>query len=256
MFLQGLGHATGDRYLLGDHGDADISPLVRQEMHQAYDLISKHHALLGLDHAGGAEYRKSRQKINFDNFIAELHLMYVAAGPLLRHHVASFPKDSPVGTAWNFVYGELRDRIFAGREYDYSSSFQTHSETTPLELETHLTNPTTQELPRDIQFYGARGYLFQPPEEGTELILGRKHFPHSPGAKNISNKHLKLFRFEDFYFVQDLGSTHGITVVQADGTKVELADFQHKPTAPYPILRGDRILLPGVELMIDLHRLD
>jgi hypothetical protein len=252
IFLQGLGYATAGRYLLGDQGDPHISKLIRKKMHRAYRVIAHHRAMIGLDHAGGSESRKHHQGKDLGNFISELHLIYVAAGPLLRQHIASFPENSPVSRAWKFVYRELRDRIFAGREYDYSPLIETSSKTTdpPLRYSSHppnLLNPKTVRPVYPIIYQWGRYYL-EVPEAGSELILGRKNFQMSKKYKDISSYHLRLFGFENFYFVQDLGSKNGTIIIPQAEKKIVLQDSQRNPTMPYPILSGDRIALPGIEL--------
>lgn len=254
LFLHELGHVTDDRYQPGAQGDSSIPESIREKMRKAHRVIAGHRAFIGLDYAGGPDYRKGYQGDFFGEFIADLNPIYVAAGPLLRQHVASFSKDSEVGKAWNFVYRELRDRIYEGREYDYSPSFETNPDTaSPLWHSSHSPDSiksTMKSSPRQIRYEYGR-YRFGLPEQGSELILGRKHFARSHESTNISSTHLKLFRFEDFYFVQDLGSKNGTEIIQADGNKMVLKDPARRPTIPHPILRGDRIRLPGVELSVD-----
>jgi serine/threonine protein phosphatase PrpC len=118
MLLHELGHSTAERYLLGTEGDPSISEAVRQKMHQAHQILVKNRAMLGLDHAGGPKYRRSYQA-QFEEFLAEMNLNYVAAGPMLRQHIQQYPEGSEVRKAWDFVYHEMQHRIFAGREYGY-----------------------------------------------------------------------------------------------------------------------------------------
>lgn len=132
--LHELGHAAGARYDLPeksgessdqtpagtrDPGDPDIHPAIREKMHWAHRVIADNGALIGLDYGGGAHYREGLQANHFSEFMAEFPLLYVGAGPRLRAHIASFPQGSEVREAWDFVYGEWKDRIFDGWSYDY-----------------------------------------------------------------------------------------------------------------------------------------
>ena len=119
LFFHETGHSTAERYSTGPKGDPSIPIEVRQTMESAHATLVKSGAMLGLDWAAGAKDRASYQG-SFDEFLAELNFMYVTAGPKLRQHIESFPEKSRERMAWDFVYSEIRDRVFQGREYDYS----------------------------------------------------------------------------------------------------------------------------------------
>jgi hypothetical protein len=135
LLLHELGHATAVRYRAAmgveqfpqskpppgaDYlGDPTIPKPVREQMRRAHRTLMEGDALLGLDFAGGPLYRQGYQANHFSEFIADLHVAYVAAGPRLRAHIQSFPAGSEVRQAWEWVYQEIKDRIFEGREYGY-----------------------------------------------------------------------------------------------------------------------------------------
>ncbi|HKX13117.1 MAG TPA: hypothetical protein VJP40_08195, partial [bacterium] len=123
LFFHELGHSTAERYDT-QSGDSSIPLAVRKQMHAAHRTLAGGKAMLGLDWAYGSKDRAKYQD-SFSEFLAEMNLMYVTAGPKLRKHIESFPEGSPQREAWNFVYAEMRDRIFQGREYDYSQSAPT-----------------------------------------------------------------------------------------------------------------------------------
>ncbi|MCE9625337.1 MAG: FHA domain-containing protein [Deltaproteobacteria bacterium] len=80
--------------------------------------------MLGLDWSLGAEDRAAYQTGSITEFLAELNLMYVTAGPKLRAHIESFPEGSPERQAWDFAYGEMKSRIFEGIEYGYDADYR------------------------------------------------------------------------------------------------------------------------------------
>ncbi|MCE9625829.1 MAG: hypothetical protein K8R69_10335, partial [Deltaproteobacteria bacterium] len=102
-------------------GDRKIPTSTRIGMHEAHRLLANSGALFAVDWAEGQGGRLEKQAGSFDEFMADLHLAYVAAGPSLRAHIRSLPEGSPAREAWDLIYGELRDRIFGGLEYDFSS---------------------------------------------------------------------------------------------------------------------------------------
>ncbi|HKX12512.1 MAG TPA: FHA domain-containing protein, partial [bacterium] len=119
LLFHELGHSTAERYDPGKTGDPAIPLEVRKTMETAHQTLVDSKAMLGLDWAAGASDRAGYQG-SFSEFLAELNLMYVTAGPKLRQHIESFHKESKERMAWDFVYSEMRDRVFQGREYDYS----------------------------------------------------------------------------------------------------------------------------------------
>ncbi|HEX5035139.1 MAG TPA: PP2C family serine/threonine-protein phosphatase, partial [bacterium] len=121
LFFHETGHSTAERYSSGPTGDPSIPIEVRKTMESAHATLVKSGAMLGLDWAAGAKDRASYQG-SFDEFLAELNLMYVTAGPKLRQHIESFHQGSREREAWDFVYAEMRDRVYQGREFDYGGT--------------------------------------------------------------------------------------------------------------------------------------
>jgi hypothetical protein len=72
--------------------------------------------LIGLDIMGGTGYRRNYQQ-SFGEFLAEMHVVYVCAGPQLREKIGLCPAGSRERKAWDYVYSVLRDEVFDGREY-------------------------------------------------------------------------------------------------------------------------------------------
>ena len=106
LFLHEIGHSLNGKY--------DRDP----RMIAAHQTINKNRAHLGLDWNVGPEGRALYQG-TYHEFIAELFLMYVVAGPTLRSHINNFPKNSLEREAWNYVYGDLKNNVFGGREYGF-----------------------------------------------------------------------------------------------------------------------------------------
>ncbi|HEX5033817.1 MAG TPA: hypothetical protein VFW62_05000, partial [bacterium] len=123
LFFHELGHSTSERYDT-QTGDSSIPLAMRKKMHAAHRTLLAGKAMLGLDWANGAKGRAAYQE-SFVEFLAEMNLMYVTAGPKLRQHIESFQKGTPEREAWDFVYAEMRDRIFQGGEYGYTESAPT-----------------------------------------------------------------------------------------------------------------------------------
>jgi len=119
-----VGHSTAERYMPGPEGDASIPEVVRDQMFKAQKVLAASpRGMVGLDWSMGPQARADYQG-SFTEFLAELNLVYVAAGPKLRAHIESFPKGSPERKAWDFVYGEMKSRIFGGVEYGYDGQAQ------------------------------------------------------------------------------------------------------------------------------------
>ncbi|MFO1463098.1 MAG: hypothetical protein U1F66_04930 [bacterium] len=119
LFLHELGHPNAERYHTNAKGDPKIPLKTRTQMQQAHATLAKLRALYAVDWAEGAEARRARQAKDLDEFLSDLQLAYVAAGPALRAHIRGYREGSPERQAWDFVYSELRDRIFGGLEYDF-----------------------------------------------------------------------------------------------------------------------------------------
>lgn len=120
LFLHEIGHPSAERYRLGSKGDANIPDSAKRKMTEAHATLARDRALFAQDWGQGAPDRMGKQARDFDEFIADLHIAYVASGPALRAHIRSFPEGSPARQAWDFVYSEMRDRVFGGLEYDFA----------------------------------------------------------------------------------------------------------------------------------------
>lgn len=120
LFLHEIGHPTAERYRTDAQGDATIPLRDRQAMHRAHETLAREKALFALDWGRGRADRLKKQAGDFTEFVSDLHVAYVAAGPALRAHIRGLPEGSPARAAWELVYGELRDRVFGGLEYDFS----------------------------------------------------------------------------------------------------------------------------------------
>lgn len=116
LLLHEMGHSTGERYDLHPQGDRRIPLEIRESMSKAYRILARAKQVYAVDWMGGLEARRSRTSESFDEFIAEMHTHYVADGEGLRRHIEGL-ENAACRWAYEFVYAELRDRIFWGREY-------------------------------------------------------------------------------------------------------------------------------------------
>jgi len=101
LLLHELGHST----IYG------LSTEMIKDLESAFDKIIN--SLIGLDYAGGIECRKECIR-NFYEFMAEMHVIYVCTGPLLRARI----NNSTEGKAWEFIHNFFRDHVFDRREYE------------------------------------------------------------------------------------------------------------------------------------------
>jgi len=100
-----LGHSTED----------SLDPLTVVRLQTAHRKVQD--SLIGLDILGGPEYRLDYQH-SFKEFLADMHVIYVCAGSLLRERIESFPAGSRERKAWDYIYSVFRDEVFDGREYE------------------------------------------------------------------------------------------------------------------------------------------
>ncbi|MFO1463097.1 MAG: FHA domain-containing protein [bacterium] len=132
LFFHEVGHSTAERYMPGAQGDPKIPAAVRDQMVEAHRVLAASpKGMLGLDWANGPEGRAGYQA-SYNEFLAELNLIYVTAGPKLRAHIEGFPQGSAERKAWDFVYGEMKNRIFGGIEYGYDQAFQPKAQKAPV----------------------------------------------------------------------------------------------------------------------------
>lgn len=122
LFLHEAGHSNAVRYRMSGEGDPQIPWEVRREVAAHHKTLSEMGAHFGLDWAGGKAERLRLQGENLEEFLSELQLAYVTAGPQLRAHIRSFPEGSAQRQAWDYLYTELSGRVFGGMEYDYPGS--------------------------------------------------------------------------------------------------------------------------------------
>ncbi|HEX5035117.1 MAG TPA: FHA domain-containing protein [bacterium] len=88
-------------------------------------------------------------------------------------------------------------------------------------------------------------WIYRPNFSGNEVVIGRSAFPNSPNSGLISGRHLRIFRTENGYFIQDLGSTNGTAVVR-NGEQVFAWRNPGTPGAPtFALHPGDQIVLGG-----------
>ncbi len=113
--LHEMGHSTAERYHAED-GDARIPLEVRTRMERDFNIVAAARRGFGLDWAHGIESRLAYTGESYDEFLAEMNLHYVAAGPRLREYIRSIPEPQ-VRDAYQRIYDEIRDRVFSGREY-------------------------------------------------------------------------------------------------------------------------------------------
>ncbi|MFA5112757.1 MAG: hypothetical protein WC529_00490 [Candidatus Margulisiibacteriota bacterium] len=100
---------------IGHSTENSLDPLTLVRLASAHRRIK--HDLIGLDIMGGPEYRREYQ-LFFNEFLAEMHLLYVCAGPQLRAKIDACALGSRERKAWDYIYSVFRDEIFDGREYD------------------------------------------------------------------------------------------------------------------------------------------
>jgi ppGpp synthetase/RelA/SpoT-type nucleotidyltranferase/serine/threonine protein phosphatase PrpC len=121
LFLHEAGHANAVRYRSNHEGDSQIPMTVRQDIALAHHVIVQQKALFALDWAGGKAERLRMQEKSLEEFLADVQLAYVAAGPELRAHYRSLPVGSAERRAWDYLYAELSDRVFGGLEFEYNN---------------------------------------------------------------------------------------------------------------------------------------
>lgn len=103
-----MGHCTADRYEISQEGSERIQ--------QAFNNIRNHRAVYAIDWGDGYDVRLAYTSSFFSEFIAEFHLIYFVDGTGLRHHIEQI-EDPDVQEAYRFIYNEIKDRVFSGREY-------------------------------------------------------------------------------------------------------------------------------------------
>ncbi|HKX13349.1 MAG TPA: hypothetical protein VJP40_09365, partial [bacterium] len=136
LFLHETGHGNAARYRANAEGDSQIPLAVRQDVAQAHQVIVGKKALFALEWAGGKAERLRMQGEKFEEWLADVQLAYVAAGPELRAFIHGLPKNSPERQAWEYVYAEISERIFSGTEYDYVPSSRPRPTTPPDQRKT------------------------------------------------------------------------------------------------------------------------
>ncbi len=113
VVLHEIGHGTARRFTTPH---TEIPFEAQNRMALAHRVINLHEAHLGLDILDGPQARANYQR-SLPEFLAELNLMYVAAGPKLRQHIQNIPRGSRERKAWEEVYAQVKTRIFGGLEF-------------------------------------------------------------------------------------------------------------------------------------------
>lgn len=92
-----------------------MPPLDKEKLSAAHARLK--YDFIGLDFTGGSEIRIQCQE-SFNEFIAEMHPVYVCAGKLLRAKIEAYPAGHPRKAAWQTVYDYFKQNVFDGREYE------------------------------------------------------------------------------------------------------------------------------------------
>ncbi|HPM42341.1 MAG TPA: FHA domain-containing protein, partial [Candidatus Omnitrophota bacterium] len=108
VFLHEFGHAVYDG-LEGGYFEGYGA------IKKAHGVLARHGAFLGSEFFGGEKERINYQAF-FNEFIAELNMLYFAQGNRLREHINNM-KNADVRKAWLTAYKIFRDNIYGGREF-------------------------------------------------------------------------------------------------------------------------------------------
>jgi hypothetical protein len=81
---------------------------------RCFETIRRSDSVLGVEYLLDAETRRIYQLRFFEEFLAELYLIYASQGARLREHIAA--TDGPLRAAWREVYATFATS-FQGTEY-------------------------------------------------------------------------------------------------------------------------------------------
>ncbi|MDO8519257.1 MAG: FHA domain-containing protein, partial [Deltaproteobacteria bacterium] len=230
-----LGHSTAERYALnidenryGSHQaamppDSSISQAVRQKMHDSFNAIQRHVFALNWGYGDRTEYTSG----SFNEFLAELHLVYVAAGPALRAHIEklkSDPQTADIGKSYEFIYEEMKNRIFNGREYGPGGQIIDPSPVRPPPFHHKTTPPIGAVIPTIIVEPVAQELT---PDPHQPLIIGRDHTDPAVGLvitdPTVSRRHCRIYKNEFNDWMLQVDSSNGVAVIDsATGQRTEI----------------------------------
>ncbi len=246
LLLHELGHSTGHRYALtasenatdGSKApappDSSIPLEVRQKMHDYHKLLGQKGQIYGLDWMNGAEARVAYTSGSFQEFIAEFHLQYVADGPGLRKYIDSI-KDPEAKAAYQYVYNELKNRVFGGKEYGLDAGAGAND--APANPGGVVTSSVYGLSATDNK------WTYKMPDNLPQAFLGREAFMGQPGSDFVSTKQVRIFRSNGTTFIEDSMSSNGTEVVR-DGKVVwssrGKADMMK---SMFPLRPGDKIVM-------------
>lgn len=104
LFLHELGHA---------HEEA-MTSAEKDALHAEFEVLGEEDAFFGVEFLLDADTRRIRQRLVFEEFLAETYMIYTACGGALRDMIAGLP--ARARGAWERVYDMLR-ASFGGVEY-------------------------------------------------------------------------------------------------------------------------------------------
>ncbi len=105
LFLHEVGHAH----------EVAMSEALKDALHARYQVLLAEDAFFGVEFLVDGETRKLYQRFVFNEFLAEVYMMYAACGEGLRQAIAAQP--APARGAWEAIYALFREG-FAGVEYE------------------------------------------------------------------------------------------------------------------------------------------
>ncbi|MCC6273541.1 MAG: FHA domain-containing protein [Deltaproteobacteria bacterium] len=99
---------------------------------------------------------------------------------------------------------------------------------------------------------GSQGkWVYRMPADATQVFIGRDDFTGQPGIKSISAKHLRIFKVNGSYFIEDSMSLNGTSVIRNGKVdwyskgKADLIKIQHG------IHPGDLIRIGEIEILFN-----
>ncbi len=124
LVLHEIGHALGSPYTTQGM-DHSSTPEMRESMREDYNTLVNRGALVAVDFREGVASRIEQQTPSstrnreeaYEEFLADLALLYVAGGEKLRNQIQALPPNSPVRNAWERLYAHMKNQVFGGQEY-------------------------------------------------------------------------------------------------------------------------------------------
>lgn len=99
---------------LGHVHENSLSAPIREELQECYSTLSETQDFVGMEYLSDSQSRKTYQGFQFEEFLAETYLAYVAWGQDLIEYIEQFAP--PSQKAWKRVYRLYRE-TFDGVEY-------------------------------------------------------------------------------------------------------------------------------------------